>query len=100
MVPGERRNWFRAGWALVSARRYSPLKLMGDNRTVGGVNMGRFWDQPEVTRPPMEAVLQLWNEGKVHPIVARAFPAREAPAAHRYLKERKNFGKVVLTFPL
>jgi synaptic vesicle membrane protein VAT-1 len=100
MIPGERRSWLRAGWALVSVRRYSPLKLMGDNKTVGGVNMGGLWEHPEIIRPAMEAVLQLWVEGRVRPIVDRAFPAREAPAAHRYLMERKNFGKVVLTFPL
>jgi len=100
MVPGERRNWIRAGWELFRAPRYPPLKLMADNRTVGGVNMGQLWDQPEVTRPPMEAVLRLWSEGKLRPIVDRAFLALEAPAAHRYLMERKNFGKVVLTFPL
>jgi NADPH:quinone reductase-like Zn-dependent oxidoreductase len=100
MVPGERRNWFRAVSELVRAPRYSPLKLMADNRTVGGVNMGQLWDRAEVTRPQMVEVLRLWGEGKVRPIVDRAFPAREAPAAHRYLMERKNFGKVVMTFPL
>jgi NADPH:quinone reductase-like Zn-dependent oxidoreductase len=31
------------------------------------------------------------------PVVDRSFPFSEAAAAHRYIQERKNFGKVVLT---
>jgi NADPH:quinone reductase-like Zn-dependent oxidoreductase len=30
-------------------------------------------------------------------MVDRSFPFAEAAAAHRYIQERKNFGKVVLT---
>jgi NADPH:quinone reductase-like Zn-dependent oxidoreductase len=29
-------------------------------------------------------------------VVDRAFPLAEAAAAHRYIQDRKNFGKVVL----
>ena len=30
------------------------------------------------------------------PLVDRTFTFREAAAAHRYVQERKNFGKVIL----
>jgi len=37
-------------------------------------------------------------EGEIHPTVDRTFPfsAAGAAAAHTYLHERRNFGKVVL----
>jgi NADPH:quinone reductase-like Zn-dependent oxidoreductase len=34
----------------------------------------------------------------IDPVVAEAFPVGQAADAHRYLSERKNIGKVVLTF--
>ncbi len=39
-----------------------------------------------------------WIEaGRVKVMVDRVFPLAEAAAAHRYIEERRNFGKVVLT---
>ncbi len=34
----------------------------------------------------------------IDPVVSEAFPVERAADAHRYLSERKNIGKVVLTF--
>ena len=44
----------------------------------------------------MAKVMDLCAQGKMKSIVDRVFPLRETAAAHRYLAERKNFGKVVL----
>ncbi|MHB1845705.1 MAG: synaptic vesicle VAT-1 family membrane protein [Deltaproteobacteria bacterium] len=96
MVPGARRNLLRAAWGVATAPRYSPLQMMADNRNVGGVNMGALWDQAEVVRPQMEALVGMWREGKVRPIVDRSFPAEAAAEAHRYLQAGKSFGKIVL----
>jgi NADPH:quinone reductase-like Zn-dependent oxidoreductase len=38
------------------------------------------------------------ERGVVDPVVAEAFPVEQAADAHRYLSERRNVGKVVLTF--
>lgn len=39
---------------------------------------------------------RLFFGGLVRPVVDRVFPLAEAAAAHRYLEERRQFGKVVL----
>ena len=47
-----------------------------------------------------EFVEPLWEwvaEDKLRPVVAEAFPLERGPDAHRFMMERKNVGKVVLT---
>jgi NADPH:quinone reductase-like Zn-dependent oxidoreductase len=45
----------------------------------------------------MEAIEGLLAEGALKPVVAKAFPFDQAGEAHRYIGERRNVGKVVLT---
>lgn len=46
--------------------------------------------------PAMEEILRLLQQGKLRAVVDRTFPLAETAAAHRYVGERRNFGKVVL----
>ncbi len=71
---------------------------MNDNRAVAGVNLGHLWTAERILFPQIEALLAYAREGRIRPRVDRAFPVAEAAAAHRYLHERRNIGKVVLTF--
>lgn len=41
-------------------------------------------------------VLPLLESGQVRPVVDRVFPLDEVAAAHRYMEENRNFGKIVL----
>ncbi len=76
--------------------RFSPLALMNANHGVLGVNLGHLWGvQDEVARWTRK-LLRYYAKGQVRPHVDRAFPLAEAAAAHRYLEERRNVGKVVL----
>jgi NADPH:quinone reductase-like Zn-dependent oxidoreductase len=44
----------------------------------------------------MQEILKGVEEGWIKPHVDRSFSFEEAGAAHQYLEERKNIGKVVL----
>jgi NADPH:quinone reductase-like Zn-dependent oxidoreductase len=44
----------------------------------------------------LREVVALLEAGKVHPVVDRVFPIREAAAAHRRMEAREHFGKIVL----
>ena len=44
----------------------------------------------------LKQVVALLEAGKLHPVVDRAFPVREAAAAHRRMESREHFGKIVL----
>ena len=75
---------------------YTPLKLMGDNRGVVGVNMGHLWGEMSLLRAALERVIELYTEGKISPHVEAAVPFDRAADAHRLLETGKNTGKVVL----
>jgi synaptic vesicle membrane protein VAT-1 len=93
---GNTRNLFRALGAVLRAPRFSPMKLMDDNKTVSGVNMGHLFDRLDLLRPQFEALLTLHREGKITPHVDKTFPFSEAAAAHQYIHDRKAIGKVLL----
>ena len=38
----------------------------------------------------------MYTAGKIKPVIGKTFPLAEAAAAHRYIHERKNIGKVIL----
>src|SRR6185436_5088924 len=75
---------------------FYPFGLLNKNRGVFGLNLGHLWHEPEKVAVWMRDILRGVEEGWVNPYVDRAFPFEEAGAAHRYLEERKNIGKVVL----
>ena len=93
--PGGRRL-LTALWQLLRFPRFGPLALMSDNRAVAGVNIGHLWDQDAMMRPQIAALLRYAAAGRIKPRVDRAFPLADAAAAHRFIQERKNIGKVVL----
>jgi synaptic vesicle membrane protein VAT-1 len=100
MVTGTRRNPWHVISQIVQMPRYSPLKLMGDNRSVGGLNMGAedFWNRPELLRPSFEALVRLLAEGAIDPLIDKIFPAAQAAEAHTYMQSRQSFGKILLAF--
>jgi NADPH:quinone reductase-like Zn-dependent oxidoreductase len=76
--------------------RLHPLRLMNDNRSIAGVNLGRMWGEGERLRLWMRELLDGLVRGDYAPRVDRVFGLDEAAAAHRYLHERRNVGKVLL----
>jgi tumor protein p53-inducible protein 3 len=49
-----------------------------------------------ITRKFKEQFWPLLNEGKIWPVIDRVFPIIEAQAAHEYVRENRNIGKVIL----
>jgi NADPH:quinone reductase-like Zn-dependent oxidoreductase len=62
-----------------------------------------FWKQLSIfgstmgTREDFRELYDLVASGRVRPVVDRTFPLQEAAAAHEYLENGEQFGKVVLT---
>jgi NADPH2:quinone reductase len=66
-------------------------------RIVGTLLRSRTYEEKvEATRAFERDVLPLLASGSVQVPVDRVFKLVEAPAAHRYVEENRNFGKVVL----
>jgi synaptic vesicle membrane protein VAT-1 len=76
--------------------QFNPLSLMNANKGVFGVNLGHMWGAFDRVRPWMDELLALWKKGVIKPKIARVFNFDEAPAAHHFIQDRKNIGKVLL----
>ncbi len=76
---------------------FPPPKLINDNKALLGVNLGHMWDQTDLLNSWLQQILAWHREGKINPTVGERFPLAQAPAAHHYIQDRKNIGKVVLT---
>jgi len=75
---------------------FSPPKLINDNKALIGVNLGHLWSESEMLLGWLQRILDWYRDGKVRPTVGARFPFTEAAAAHHYIQDRKNIGKVVL----
>lgn len=82
---------------LAQVPRWSPMKLMDDNRAVAGVNIGHLWGDLDLTRPQMEALVTLYREGKIKPHIGGSYPFSKAADAFAELEYRRNLGKILLT---
>lgn len=96
LAPGHRRSFLTLLRFILTMPRFTPLRLMDDNRGTLGVNVGHLWHKPELIRGWVEQLLTWYGEGKIVPQIDRAFPFVQAPAAHQYLHDRKAIGKVLL----
>ena len=96
-MSGEKRNaWrvLRSWWAMKS---FEPLSLINRNRGVFGLNVGHLWEERRQLQTLMDLLMTELSAGRLEPIVARTFPLERVADAHRYLQNRSNIGKVVLT---
>jgi NADPH:quinone reductase-like Zn-dependent oxidoreductase len=96
-MSGEQRDvWrvLRSWWAM---KPFDALSLINRNRGVFGLNVGHLWDERRRLQPLMDLLMTELHAGRLQPIVAKTFPLERAADAHRFIQNRSNIGKVVLT---
>ena len=49
-----------------------------------------------ITNKEVKDVFELVKNGKLKPVIDKIFPLKDAALAHKYMEERKNFGKIIL----
>jgi NADPH:quinone reductase-like Zn-dependent oxidoreductase len=96
MASGEKRNFLHVAREALGVPLFTPMGLMDKNRGVAGVNVGHLWNEMEMLGEELDAILQLYREGKIKPRVSDVVPFERAADAHRIIQERRNVGKVVL----
>lgn len=84
-LPVSTMPWWNAG------------RMLNQNRGVFGLNLLSWWRREGGMDRITEPLLADLDEGRINPVVAESFPFARASDAHRYLAERRNIGKVVLT---
>jgi synaptic vesicle membrane protein VAT-1 len=96
MASGEKRNLLHVVRNFLAVPKFSPMNLMDHNRAVAGVNMGHLWREATMMLGEIDALLALYQDGKIRPTIDSVFRFDDAAAAHRRMHERKNVGKIVL----
>jgi NADPH:quinone reductase-like Zn-dependent oxidoreductase len=75
---------------------FHPMKLLGDNRSVGGINLGHLWDEQEMLREEMDALFDLYAKGLIKPVVDGVYEFARAAEAHEQIEHGRNVGKILL----
>ena len=73
------------------------MRLMPASKSVIGLNLLTLWDSKGSLDEYIEPLAKWIESGAIRPVVAEAFPLERGADAHRYMQERRNVGKVVLT---
>jgi NADPH:quinone reductase-like Zn-dependent oxidoreductase len=97
VVSGERRNLITAARTALRMPRFNLIKQMSASKSVIGLNILTIWDQMGSAQRWRGPLQELLGDGTIKPVVAQAFAFDQAPDAHRFITERRNVGKVVLT---
>jgi NADPH:quinone reductase-like Zn-dependent oxidoreductase len=93
---GGKRSLGRGLAALLQTPRFHPLKLMAENVSVIGVNLAKMQLRGALVRSEMADIFRMYGAGQIKPVIGKSFPLADAAAAHSYIHDRKNIGKVVL----
>jgi synaptic vesicle membrane protein VAT-1 len=96
LASGQRRHPARLLSQAAGIPVLTPLGLMNHNRTISGVNIGHLWGQTALLREELQAVLALWDQGSVKPLIDKTYTFAEAATAHRRILQHHNTGKVLL----
>ena len=97
VVSGESRNLLAAARTALQMPRFNVIKQMSDSKAVIGLNVLSIWDELQSADRWRKPLTELLADGTIQPVLAEAFPFARAPEAHRFISERRNVGKVVLT---
>ena len=93
---GERRSPLRALRVASQMPRFNPSRLMAHSKAVIGLNLLDLWDADGSLERYLTPLRGWIEQGIIRPVVAREFPLDDGPAAHHYMHERNNVGRVVL----
>ena len=97
VTPGERRDVRAIVRMLATTPVFHPMQMMPASKGVIGLNLLTLWDEFGTLDDWIQPLRRWIDERKIRPVVAEAFPLDQGASAHRYMQERRNVGKVVLT---
>jgi synaptic vesicle membrane protein VAT-1 len=92
-----KRSLLRGAKALLQTPRFHPLKLMAQNLAVIGVSLGVMESRGALLKGELDELFRMYSAGKIKPVIGKTFPLEQAAAAHQYIHDRKNIGKVILS---
>ena len=91
---GGKRNFLQIIRQMIGMPRFTPLKLMTDNRSVSGVLLSGLWGEQLIE--DLKALVKYCQEGKLKPVIDSRYPFSRVMEAHQRMEQRKNVGKIPL----
>lgn len=92
MTAGKKRSLLKIAKEFLSFGLIHPISLMNENIQVGGLNVLKLFDSPEVLLESFAAM----EEFQITPIIDQVFEASDISKAIAYLGEGRSQGKVLL----
>jgi NADPH:quinone reductase-like Zn-dependent oxidoreductase len=93
---GKTRNLARTTVEFFRTKRYHPLSLMRENKAIIGIHLGLMEKRGQLLAAELQTLFRYYSEGRIRPHIGKTFPLAEAAAAHRFIQDRQNIGKVLL----
>ncbi|NQU68364.1 MAG: zinc-binding dehydrogenase [Candidatus Marinimicrobia bacterium] len=97
-VSGYKRNPVTLIKEALAIPRFNPGLMLGQNKSVMGYHLGKLAGAEHKIKFAVEKLIALAESEKITPVIDRVFHYTDAAGAHRYIQDRKNFGKVLLDF--
>lgn len=97
MVRGDKANPIQTVKTALSMFHVNLMSLFGKNQGIYALNVLKLWRYNDIMQGVAQKFLEQFAQQRLTCIMAQTFPLEQAAEAHRYLQERKNIGKVVLT---
>jgi NADPH:quinone reductase-like Zn-dependent oxidoreductase len=97
LVSGEKRNPIAALRTIAGMPPFNVVPMMSNSKSVIGLNMLKLWDAKGSLDEYIDPLSEWVADGRLRPVVAETFPLERGADAHRFILERRNVGKVVLT---
>ena len=94
---GLRRNYLKILPEYFGMPNFKPTNLMMKNKGAFGFHLGMIRHRKDLIRDYGNILFQWLEEGTISPVIDTVFTLEKAAAAHRYIADRKNFGKVLLS---
>lgn len=93
-------------WGLLSTLNFVrkmgfivPIGLMMRSKSILGINMLKVADfKPKVLAQCLNEVVQMVQQGQIHPVVGGVYKQGELKMAHRLLEEGKTVGKLIIVW--
>jgi len=89
-------SWLRVVLEVLRIPRFNPLKMMGENRGVSGVDLGNMWPHEKLIEDGLARLVTMYEEGIVKPHVDSIYPFEKAAEAHAHLEGGRSMGKILL----
>jgi NADPH:quinone reductase-like Zn-dependent oxidoreductase len=83
MVTGTSRSIWAAAKTWWAINSYNPLSLMPENKMAGGYHLGYLSEEIDLIRETCLALLELYKEGKIKPVIDSQWSFDEVRMASR-----------------